>query len=149
MKKTIAVLAIALISVTSFSSCKCLSGKKAQKEQSGYMDLKGTTWVLKSVGDRAFKKIDGMNADRIELHITADGYFNTSDGCNNQGGSFTQNGSAISMTNIRETKKYCGPEFMKQAYGLPFQKAVKFSVEGNTLLLLSENEEVLAKYTKK
>ncbi len=149
MKKTIIVLAVILMSVTSFSSCKCLSGKNAEKEQSGYMDLKGTTWVLKSVGERAFKKIDGMDADHIELQITAEGYFSTSDGCNNQGGVFTQNGSAISMTEIKETKRYCGPEFMKQAYGISFHKVTQFSVQSGILQLLNENGQVLADYTKK
>ncbi len=149
MKKTIIVLAVILMSVTSFSSCKCLSGKNAEKEQSGYMDLKGTTWVLKSVGERAFKKIDGMGADHIELQITAEGYFSTSDGCNSLGGDFKQNGLIISMTDIKGTTRYCDSEFMEQAYNIPFYKVTQFSIQSGILQLLNENGQVLAEYTKK
>lgn len=153
MKSLVKTLALVVLTTCSLASCQTLSFKKSEKASKTEMTstpLNGTSWILESIGTRNFKKIEGMRQSTIELNFDAtENYFNSSDGCNSKGGSFTQNQMKLTLENVRETKMMCAPEVMKNLYVVPFNEVTQFSIEKNQLQLRNASNEVLATYRKK
>lgn len=141
MKKTILLLAF-MMSLISLTSCKMIKSETKQD-----VVLTGTEWVLVSIGDRKFEKLEGMRAETIGLSFLEDS-FGSSDGCNGLGGTFKQDGHNIEMTNIRSTRMYC-KNIMDKLYNIPFMSVTSFEVKNNELKLLDASKKVVATFKKK
>lgn len=139
-------------SMTSIVSCKCFKKDKnnvIEKNASDpSYDLNNTKWKLVrfDLENRDFKPTEEVAI--IEL-IFNDNTISTTDGCNGQGGAYTQNGSSLEMGNFRATMRYCDETFMKKnGYQIPVVSAKTFSVNENELKLYNKDGKTIATYVK-
>lgn len=129
-------LAILLFFVTLFSACS------TQKEA----NLSGE-WVLKNLFDQdaaALKKPITLTFDSKEKK--ASGFA----GCNQYFSKFSVTNSDIKFTDTGSTKMFCEETMATEMkFMTALEQVQTFKLEGNTLLLLADNNKVILEFTRK
>ena len=145
--KTKKILTLAFVALMSLglTSCKCLQSGNNKNETAMVKDftLEGSEWKLESIQGEKFEKPEQMRNDYISIKFN-EGYAGTSDGCNGMSGEFTQDGENLTFGMFRATKMYCD----WQTFSVPFHEVKSFRTNGQQLELISENQQVIATYSK-
>lgn len=115
------------------------------KQTKLFKELTKNSWILVTLNNKPFKKLEGMLQDSITLNFTPEGYYSTSDGCNGIGGIFTLQGNEINFEIPMASKRHCDGEIALNLYHFPIT-ATKIRIKNNRLELLSKENEVLAIY---
>lgn len=145
---TLGLIVLMNLGMTSCSSSQTVFDTKKEKSEKIMNVLNNTSWVLKriDIADRDFVPTE----EQKELVLSfADNYYNTSDGCNAQGGEFTIEDNKIDFGIGMSTMRYCGEEMAHLIYKVPTSTAKSIRIIKNQLQLLDENENVIATYLKK
>lgn len=147
------ILKASLVLLFSFGMISCSSSqnsfnsKKATAEKIN-TTLNNTIWVLKriDVDKRDFVPTD----EQKELVLGfKDNSYNTSDGCNGQGGEFNVADNKVSFDKGISTMRYCGDEMKHLIYRVPFGKVKSIQIKKNELQLYDDQNVLIATYTKK
>jgi heat shock protein HslJ len=142
INKTVLILSIFI----AISSLQC--NREKLLYQSWILEQYGPEGTLVNVtfpssGDTPVKK-------EIKLNLAENGKFSGNDGCNSLMGNFTSGkGRKIQFSHITSTLMMCRQEVMSQSRAMMsiFKNVSKYKVTDTSLLLLTENKEML-KYRK-
>ena len=120
--------------------------KNKQEDQS--INIEKNAWKLVKVEERVYKPILDQPKE-IFLNFK-DGFYNTSNGCNELNGEYKILNDNIEFLNGRTTLKMCSEEIMGNLYRVPFHKVKKINIKNNHLYLLSEDgKTIFAEFIKK
>jgi len=102
--------------------------------------VEGVPWVLVSGVD-----VDGWEASAPSISFGEDGTASGSSGCNQWGGSYTFDGDTLELGEIAMTSMGCPPpaDEVERAYMDALQQANRWRLEGDELVLLDDDAELL------
>jgi len=106
--------------------------------------LEGSSWILVEINRQP------VLADPLVTLSFKDGQLGGTDGCNHYGGSYTAQGSQLTIgKDIFSTMMACEEGIMQQAsdYFSALTSAVKYEINGDKLSLLDENGAALAVFS--
>ena len=113
------------------------------------MDLSGTAWELVSYHNETGMQ-DVIGGTSITANFGLDGSLSGSAGCNHYSGSYTALDHAFTLSEIAWTEMYCltpdGVMRQETEYLAALQKAVRFDVSGEELMLEAEDGNVLLRF---
>ncbi len=134
MTKQILALALATIVLT-LTACARTGAPQA--------DLNGTVWTLTSLNGQPV--LDGTQPTLA----FADGQASGNASCNSFGGDYTLSGDELTFGALMSTLMACFPEEVmdqEQAYLSALASTASYQVDGNTLILLDADGNVLAEF---
>lgn len=140
MHRTRALLALPLL-VLALAACTSSSGASAAAPSAPAM-LPGTTWTVVSVGGEF---VDATNPPTMDF--AADGALSGTTGCNQFSGTYTVDGSTLTVSPLNMTMMLCeGPVGDGEALFAPaIQGATAWAIDADGNLLLSGAGDILAK----
>lgn len=102
--------------------------------------VEGVPWVLVSGVD-----VDGWEASAPSIRFGEDGTASGSSGCNQWGGSYAFDGDTLELGEIAMTSMGCPPpaDDVERAYMDALQQANRWRLEGEELVLLDDDAELL------
>ena len=122
--KILPILSLSLLAMLIIGACAAVPGK----------DLKDITWQWTSLNGPT-EQISVPNPDRYTLLLNADGTASIKADCNSVFGSYTLNGSALTITLGGTTLMYCGDDSMDTEFKEALSTVASYRFEGKTLLL--------------
>jgi heat shock protein HslJ len=135
---------IAVVAITLLSACGTRPGESGAAPAPAATSapapgaLAGTQWALIALeqGGSALPLIQGT---RLTLQFGADGAVGGMAGCNSFGGTYTLNGSTLTLGELRQTLKACDQAIMQQEarYTDALKQAQSFTLEGTQLTITS------------
>jgi heat shock protein HslJ len=140
MHRTRALLALPLL-VLALAACSSSSGASAPAP-SAPATLPGTIWTVVSVGGEF---VDATNPPTMDF--AADGALSGTTGCNQFSGTYTVDGSKLTVSPLTMTMMLCeGPVGDGEALFAPaIQGATAWAIDADGNLLLSGAGDILAK----
>lgn len=142
-------LTFSLGMISCSSSQNNFNSKKASAEKIK-STLNNTLWVLKRIDIDKRDFIPTEEQKELVLGFDFDNnFYNTSDGCNGQGGEFKVEDNKINFSAGMSTMRYCGEEMKHLIYRVPLGKVKSMQIKKNLLQLYDENNVLIATYTKK
>lgn len=149
--KTEAVMFVIKLDETNFllvPESKTQSGLiENQADSADGANLKNTIWRWQT-SESATGKTTIDKPENYQIEFLTDGKIGVKADCNRGGGSYTTTGGNISLARIFTTKKFCGEKSLDSRFLRALESARAFRVEGNTLLISSENETGTMKFFK-
>lgn len=131
MKKL--ALALSLLMILSANTCK---------KAGGMTSLLDKKWVFQSIAGEALKLPEGTEMPWLQL--TGD-LLQGFGGCNRLMGGYTMEGTALSLSNIGSTKKYCeGIQPTENAIIGLLRQVDGYKMEGGLFKLLGAGKELAA-----
>jgi heat shock protein HslJ len=120
----------------------CSTKKRVQQPEIKNVDLYSTKWGLSKIYTE-----EGTREVNTKAFIRFDKEKNSAGGngsCNTFGSTTTVNGNEMSFKNIFSTKMYCeGVQSLEDLFFRQLEKANRFEIKGNTLLLYSDKALLL------
>jgi heat shock protein HslJ len=98
--------------------------------------LEGTLWQLEAFGTA--EAVSSLLANTVINAAFKDGGLSGYGGCNNFGGSYTLNGTALQIGELIATEMWCTPDevsHQEQSFTAALLKVTSFTIEGNQLTL--------------
>lgn len=139
--------------ITTFGFVACSSSQKTMdttKSSAEKIDkaLDKTSWVLKRIDVQKRDFIATKEQKELVLSFN-DKFYNTSDGCNGQGGELNINDKKIEFKPGMATLRFCGEEMKHLIYRVPLTETAAIEIKNDILKLKDKNGTVLATYQKK
>jgi len=124
------------------------------KTQSGLIEnqasdatLKNTVWRLQSLETpTGMTKVD--KPENYQIEFAVDGKIGVKADCNVGGGSYTAEGGSISVMRIFTTKAFCGEKSLDTPFLQGLEKARRFRIEGNKLMLEGDGDKGVMTFFK-
>ena len=141
MHRIRALLALPLI-VLALAACTSSPGASIAAPSTAAATLPGTVWTVISVGGTF---VDATNPPTMDF--AADGTLSGTTGCNQFNGTYTVDGSKLTVSPLRMTLMLCeGPIGDGEALFSPaIQGATSWAIDADGNLLLSGAGDILAK----
>lgn len=141
MKKIALLILLAGVVITTSSCCGCRKAKS--------IPMTGTSWELIEIGGKSVDR-SKAEADSYSLILGQEGKFNGRGDCNRYTGSYDMDEKAgtVRFNNPATTRMMCLDQQGENNYIAMLDKAVKFKVDGNILILSDSNNDTLAVYRK-
>ena len=142
MDRTLALLALPIV-VLALAACSSAPGASgAAPSVAGPATLAGTVWTVTSVGGTF---VDAANPPTMDF--AADGTLSGTTGCNQFNGTYTVDGSSLTVSPLNMTMMMCvGPIGDGEALFAPaIQGATSWAMDADGNLLLSGAGDILAK----
>ena len=141
----------ATIATLGFVACstsqKVLDTSKASAERI-HKALNNTSWVLKRIDSQKRDFIATKDQKELILNFS-DNYYNTSDGCNGQGGEIEIKDNNIIFNPGRTTLAICGEEMKHLIYRVSISETNTILIKGDILKLIDKDGVTIATYQKK
>ena len=141
MHRTRALLALPLVLLV-LAACSSSTGASAAAPSTQAATLPGTIWTVVSVGGEF---VDATNPPTMDF--AADGALSGTTGCNQFSGTYTVDGSKLTVSPLNMTMMLCeGPVGDGEALFAPaIQGATAWAIDADGNLLLSGAGDILAK----
>lgn len=116
-------------------------------------DLAGTSWNVIGYNNGKQAVVSVMAGTQMDIQFGKDGTVSGNSGCNTYSGSYTVNGSQISIGPLASTMMACedpaGLMEQEQQYLAALETAATYQIEGNVLQLRTSDGALAADFNKK
>lgn len=141
MKKTFITLSVGLLMLV-------VTGCKTGKAEISKENLSSTTWQLSSMNGKNVVVANYPNG-LPDVNFAADNKINGHGGCNRYGGSYTLDADGkLTLSQMISTKMFC-EGVAEDVYMKMLSKANQAKIEGNNLVLYTNDKEILSFVPKK
>ena len=140
-KKVLTLVILSLVVTALLSAC----GAQAPKENK----VKDITWKWSSLSETLPASISVVpNPENYTLLLGSDGSLSIKADCNMVGGSYSLDGSALSITLGASTLVYCGDESLDQLYLTSLGQVESFSIVNGELVLKMADDAGTMQFVK-